>query len=109
MAQRRRGGVADSRVGSLERELAAAREEIEAQRRHSVRAYEAIALVRSELRQLQDPPRPLAGPAPAAAPATAPPATPPPAVPPPPATPLATAPPPPAAPPPTEAEPVQAE
>jgi hypothetical protein len=51
---RRRGGQGDPRVGDLERELAAAREELEAQRRHSARAYEAIEHVRAELRRLRE-------------------------------------------------------
>jgi hypothetical protein len=60
---------ADSRVAELERELAAAREDAVAQHARSARAYEAIELVRGELRQLRasaptDPPTP----SPAAAP-----------------------------------------
>jgi hypothetical protein len=55
---RRRGERADPRVDDLRRELAAAREEIEAQRQRSARAYEAIELVRGELRQLRAPARP---------------------------------------------------
>ena len=45
---------ADPRVATLERELAVAREEIEIQRRRSARAYEAIDLVRGELRQFRE-------------------------------------------------------
>ena len=48
-----RGQPADARVAVLERELAAAREEIEVQRRGNARAYAAIELVRGELRQLR--------------------------------------------------------
>lgn len=50
---RRRGERADPRVAELERELASAHEEVEAQRRRSARAYEAIELVRGELRQIR--------------------------------------------------------
>jgi hypothetical protein len=46
-------GAAAGRLAALERELANAREEVEAQRRRSARAYEAIELVRAELRQLR--------------------------------------------------------
>jgi len=49
-----RVSVADARVVTLERELVAAREEVEAHRARSARAYEAIALVRGELRQLRE-------------------------------------------------------
>ncbi len=77
---RRRGERAEARVGELERELAAAREEADVQRRRSARAYEAIELVRAELRQLRasapaDPPAP-SPPAPSPS-ATAPPPSPP--------------------------------
>ncbi|MBV9604336.1 MAG: hypothetical protein JO027_04490 [Solirubrobacterales bacterium] len=50
---RRRGQPADPRPAELARDLAAAREEAEAQRRRSARAYEAIALVRAELAQIR--------------------------------------------------------
>ena len=50
---RARSAGRDLRVAALERDLAAAREEIEAQRRRSARAYEAIELVRGELHQLR--------------------------------------------------------
>ena len=65
-----------ARVAALELELVAAREEADAQRRRSDRAYEAIERVRAELRLLQ-----IA--APPAAPAQPRPAQPPPAEPPP--------------------------
>jgi hypothetical protein len=42
------------RLAALERELAVAREEIEIQRGRSARAYEAIDLVRAELRQFRE-------------------------------------------------------
>ena len=57
----RRATLADTRVADLERELAAAREEVDAQRRRAARAYEAIDLVRAELRRLQAPGLPVAG------------------------------------------------
>jgi hypothetical protein len=60
-----RGERADPGVAELERELAAARHELEAQRERSARAYEAIELVRGELRRLRpDPPPPSSPPAP---------------------------------------------
>ena len=72
-------GRRDERTGlrlvALEAELRAAREEIEAQRRRTARAYEAIELVRTELRQL----RVIAAAPAGAALAPAPGATPPPA------------------------------
>jgi hypothetical protein len=49
----RRAERADPRVATLEHELAATREEIDVERRRSARAYEAIELVRAELRQLR--------------------------------------------------------
>jgi hypothetical protein len=64
----RRGERSDARVAELERELAVAREEADVQRRRSARAYEAIELVRAELRQLRAAP-------PAPAPAHPPPGT----------------------------------
>jgi hypothetical protein len=54
MVERRwtHAGGDSGRLATLERELAATREELEDQRRLSARAYEAIELVRAELRQL---------------------------------------------------------
>ena len=52
-----RGGASTEQIAALEQELAAARVEIEEQRRRSDRAYAAIVLVRAELRRLH-----LAGP-----------------------------------------------
>jgi hypothetical protein len=55
---RPRAERADPRVGELERELAIARDEVEVERQRSARAYEAIELVRAELRRLRAPPPP---------------------------------------------------
>ncbi|MFZ0376925.1 MAG: hypothetical protein WAL38_03785 [Solirubrobacteraceae bacterium] len=53
-----RAGAGTEQIAALEQELAAARVEIEEQRRRSDRAYAAIELVRTELRRLHlaDPP-----------------------------------------------------
>jgi hypothetical protein len=75
---RPRGERANARVAELEGELAVAREEVEVQHRRSARAYEAIALVRGELRQIWT-----ASPAPLPEAAQAPPSEPVPAAPPP--------------------------
>ena len=57
-----RAGENPERLAVLERELAVAHEEIAVQRRRSDRAYEAIELVRAELRRLQAaPPAPTIG------------------------------------------------
>ncbi len=53
MSEHRGAGVDAARIAALERELSAAHEEIEVQRRRSARAWEAIELVRAELRQLR--------------------------------------------------------
>lgn len=53
MSEQRRAGHDRARIEALERELAAGREAIEIERRRSARAYEAIALVRADLRQLR--------------------------------------------------------
>jgi hypothetical protein len=90
-------GVDADRIATLEHELAAAHEELEIQRRRSARAWEAIELVRGELRQLcaaaaattTTAAQPAAAVPAASPPATNPPATNPPATNPPAATPPA--------------------
>jgi len=63
-----RSGADSEQIAALEQELAAARIEIEEQRRRSDRAYAAIELVRGELRRLheREPPEPAAPPDPPA-------------------------------------------
>jgi hypothetical protein len=53
MSEHRGAGSDAGRIAALERELVSAYEEIEAQRRRSTRAYEAIALVRADLSGLR--------------------------------------------------------
>jgi hypothetical protein len=74
-------GVETTRIEALERELAAAHEEIVVQRGRSARAWEAIEMVRGELRQLRaaavtppttNPPSPPSSAAPPAIPAAEP-------------------------------------
>lgn len=62
--RRARGAPASTHAVALEAELVAAREEIEAQRIRSERAYAAIELARAELRRRQAGPPPRASPQP---------------------------------------------